>query len=220
MSDPIQTICSLTGCTEQEANEAYDRTQDVIEAVDLLLAKPKTTPVNLKRPREITPEEEFMGPVRKLMKRIDDNISTSLNQHGHEGSVEMLDRREEKVPQSNCVPEYQPFSRQLEVQTLETAYPLRSGCFCDSQSSVQTSLYSDRECSQWIHPQGTVLSQTDEQTIVEVPLYEMSHCPPIEVDSEDQSHILLPESSRNYPEGLNQDSQQHHLPPSYSHNQN
>ena len=66
MADPIQTICSLTGCTEDEASKAYDATQDTVEAVDLILKKVETKAQKViaskKRPREITPEEEIIGP--------------------------------------------------------------------------------------------------------------------------------------------------------------
>jgi hypothetical protein len=200
MRDPIQIICSLTGCTEEQANEAYDKTQDTVEAIDLLLEAPKSTTANLKkRPRETTPEEQIIAPIRKLMKEIDEKRSTSSYQHGYEGSVEMLDPPEETAPQSSCVREYQPLSLQLEVQKQETAYPSRSGCFCDSQSSGRTSPYSDQECSRWIPLQGMESLHTDEQITVEVPSYVPFQNPPIGAGSGDQSHIRPPVNFQNYP---------------------
>lgn len=221
MSDPIQIICNLTGCTEDEANEAYDRTEDIVEAVDLLLEAPKSTTVNFKkRPREVTPEEQIIAPIRKMLKEIDEKRATSSYQRGYEGSVEMLDHREETAPQSSCVPEYQPPARRSEVQTRETAYPSRSGCFCDSQSSGRTSPYSDQECSQWIPLQDTELSHMDEQTVVEVPSYVQFQNRPTGAGSADQSHIRPQENFQNYPSGSSQGFQPRQPPPIHSRIQN
>lgn len=207
MSDPIQVICSLTGCTEEQANEAYDRTEDVVEAVDLLLASGKTTPMP-KRLREITPEEEIMAPIRKLMKRFDEERSTSSNQHGYEGSVEKLDLHEERVPQSNCVQECQIPSQVLVAQTPETVCQSRSGCSSDLQLNVQTLPCSDRECSRLNLLQEMESLEMGEQITVVVPSLELSQSLPIEVDFGDQSRILQA-SFQDFHEVLSQDSQQH-----------
>ena len=221
MSDPIQIICSLTGCTEEQAREAYDKTEDTVEAIDLLLEAPKSKTANLKkRPREVTPEEQIIAPIRKLLKEIDEKRSTSSYQPGYEGSVEMLDHREEKALQSSYVPEYQPPAQESEVRRRETAYPSRSGCFCDSQSSGRTSPYSDQECSQWIPLQGTVSSNMDEQITVEVPSYVPFQNPPIAAGSEDQLHSRPPVNFQSYPSGSYQGFQQHQIPPNHFHNQN
>lgn len=185
MSDQIQTICSLTGCSEQEANEALDRTQDVIEAVDLLLAKPKTTVVQ-KRPRQITPEEEVMAPIRKIMKRFDEDRATSSGQHGYEGSVEKLDHPAEMVLQNNCDQECQLLAQESMVQIQETACQSQFECSCGSQLNGQTLPCSGQGCSQLNRHQDMELSNMDEQIIVEVPLHEMSLHPPKEVDFECQ----------------------------------
>jgi hypothetical protein len=208
MSDPIQTICSLTGCSEKEANEAFDICEDVIEAVDLLLARPKTTPIP-KRIREITPQEEFMAPIRKMMKQFDERMSTSLNRHGYEGSVEKLDHHEEKAPQSNCGQECQLPSQQLTVQKQETVCPSPSECSSGLQLNVHTSPYSGQECSQLIHLQEMESLEMGGQITVVVPSYEQSLSLPIEVDFEDQLRNRLQENFQNYPEVLSQDSQQH-----------
>ena len=42
MTDPLETICNLTGCTLEDATQVYNETKDVIEAVDRLLAKPQS----------------------------------------------------------------------------------------------------------------------------------------------------------------------------------
>ena len=207
MSDPIQVICSLTGCTEEQANEAYDRTEDIVEAVDLLLASSKTTPMP-KRLREITPEEEIMGPIRKLMKKFDEERSTSSNQHGYEGSVEKLDLHGEKVPQSNYVQECQIPVQGLVAQTPEIVCQSQSGCSSYSQLHGQTLPYSDQECSQLNLLQEMESLEMGGQITVVVPSLEMSQSLPIEVDFGDQRHNL-PASFQDLHVVLSQDSQQH-----------
>ena len=184
MSDPIQIICTLTGCTQTEAEQAYDRTQDTVEAIDLLLAVPKSTATsNLKkRPREVTPEEHIIAPIRKMLKEMDDKRSTSMYQREYEGSVEMLDLPEETVPQSNCAPECQPFSHQSGAQRQETVCLSQSECSCDLQSNDQTLPCSGQGCFQSIHLPEKESSNMDEQIIVEVPSYEPFQRLPITTD--------------------------------------
>ena len=195
MSDQIQTICSLTGCSENEANEALDRTQDVVEAVDLLLAKAKTT-VMQKRSRGITREEEIIAPIRKIMKRFDEDRATSSGQHGYEGSVEKLLHHEEMVLQNNCDQECQLPVQESMVQIQEIVCQSQSECSFCSQSNGQTLPCFDQGCSQLNRLQDMELLNMDEQIIVEVPLHEMSLDPPKEVDSVDQYHNHQ-ESSQN-----------------------
>lgn len=221
MSDPIQIICSLTGCTEEQAKEAYDKTEDTVEAIDLLLGAPKSTTVQFKkRPREVTPEEQIIAPIRKMLKEIDEKRATSSYQRGYEGSVEMLDLHEETAPQSSCVPEYQMPAPESAVQRQETAYPSRSGCFCDSRSSGRTSPYSDQECSRWIPLQDTVSSHMDEQTVVEVPSYGQFQNPPTGAGFGDQSHSHPQASFQNYHGESSQGFPQHQTPPIHSRTQN
>ena len=124
MSDPIETICNLAGCAREDAERAYREVGDIVEAVDKLLVK-VSSPADKyikKRDRELTPEEEIMAPIRKIMKKFDENMSTSVGQHGHEGSVEKLAPREETVQQNNCSPQYQPASPEEAAQTPGTVY--------------------------------------------------------------------------------------------------
>lgn len=151
MSDPIQIICSITGCNEEEANYAFDRTQDVTEAIDMLL-KNNTSPaekyINARKKRRITtPEEEIIGPYRQILKEIDEKMSTSLHQRGYEGSVEKITHREETVQQSNCFQLCPPPSPEEEVQKPETVCQLPSECSCGLQSNDQKLPCSDQECS-------------------------------------------------------------------------
>jgi hypothetical protein len=185
MSDPIQTICSLTGCSEAEANQAYDRSEDVVDAVDLLLAKVKTIALP-KRLREITQEEEIIAPIRKIMKRFDESMSTDSSRHGYDGLVEKLDLPEEKARRNNCDQECQPFSHQIKVQKQETVCQSLSECFSDLQLTGQTLPCSGQECFQANLLQGTESSNKDEKTIDGVPLHEQFQDLPTTTDSANQ----------------------------------
>jgi ElaB/YqjD/DUF883 family membrane-anchored ribosome-binding protein len=116
MADPIETICNLAGCSREDAERVYSEVNDIVEAVDKLLVK-VSSPADKyikKRKREVTPEEEVIAPIRKVMKQFDDRMSTALGQRGHEGSVEMLAPREETAQQNNC-------SQQCQLPSLEEA---------------------------------------------------------------------------------------------------
>jgi hypothetical protein len=124
MADPIETICNLASCSREDAERAYSQVGDIVEAVDKLLVK-VSSPADKyikKRTREVTPEEELIGPIRKVMKRFDDNMSTSLGQHGCEGSVATLAPREGTAQQNNCSQQCQLPSLEEAAQTQGTAY--------------------------------------------------------------------------------------------------
>jgi hypothetical protein len=91
MADPIETICSLASCSREDAEKVFSETKDVIEAVDRLLIKPQSSAEKYiqsrKRKREVTEEEKIIGPYRVILKEFDEKMSTSLSQHGHEGSA-------------------------------------------------------------------------------------------------------------------------------------
>jgi len=142
MRDPVQMICSLTGCTQQEAERAFTETEDIVEAVDLLLEKkPSMADKYLsekKRSREVTPEEEIVSKFRGTLKHFDDLTTTSMYRPLREGQVEKQALLEEMAPQSNCFQECQLPSHQLEAEKQETVCPLQSECSCDSQLNGQT----------------------------------------------------------------------------------
>jgi hypothetical protein len=159
MSDPVQTVCSLTGCTEDEAKRALDLTEDVIEALDLLLEK-KPSPTDKyfsgkKRPREVTHEEEIIRPIRSMLKELDEKTTTSLYRPVRGELNETQARHEEKVPQSSCFQECQLPSLESVVEKQGTACPSQSGCSSGSPSNGQTLPCSDRQCPQQTQGQGT-----------------------------------------------------------------
>ena len=168
MADPIQTICSLTGCSQHEAERVLAETEDVIEAVDRLLAK-NPSPADKyvygkKRPREVSPEEMVIGKYRSTLKHFDELVSTSMCQPAR-GELDATQvHHEEKAPQSNCSQQYPPASRKSEVEIPEIAYPLPSECSCDSQLRDQTQPCSGPQCPQSCQVQETVSLQTGGQT--------------------------------------------------------
>ena len=163
----METICNLTGCSQEDAQKMYEATGDIVEAVDRLMVSTQSAAEKYiqskKRPKQVTEEEKIIAPYRQYLKELDEKRSTSLSQHGHEGSVEMLDRRAEMVLQNNCSQECQLPSLQSEAGTQETACPSLSECSCGSQSNVQTSPCSGPQFLQLCQDQGTVLSQMGER---------------------------------------------------------
>jgi hypothetical protein len=158
MSDPIQTVCSLTGCTEEEAKQALNQTEDIVDAVDHLLEK-KPSPAEKfltgkKRPREVTPEEEIIRPIRTMMKEFDEKTSTLLYRPLREEPAEKRDPLVEKVLQSSYFQECQLPSLESEAEKQETACQSQFGCSSCSQSNGQTQPCSDRQCPQLSQVQG------------------------------------------------------------------
>lgn len=158
MSDPVQTVCLLTGCTECEAERALAETEDIVEAVDLLLEKKPSAADKYisgkKRSREVTPEEEIFQPIRTFMKKFDELRPISLYQPSREVPNEMQAHREETALRSSCSQECRLPSQELEAQKQETAYQLQSECSCDLPSSDQKQPCSDRQSPQLYQDQG------------------------------------------------------------------
>ena len=142
MADPLETIQTLTGCSEEDAKRVYEETKDLVEAVDRLLEKRQSAAdkyiQSKKRKREVTEEEKVIAPYRAVLKEFDNRMSTSLSQHGHEGSVEKLHHPEEMVLQNNCSQQCQIPSLEEEVQIPEIVCPLPSECSYDLPSNDQT----------------------------------------------------------------------------------
>ena len=107
-------ICSLTGCTEDEAKTVYNETHDTVEAVDRLLAKTVvvTSALPHKRKREdITPDEIEIEKIRNQMEVFDVEMDKKLPTGGRPAASKsdvMPSHHEETVQQNNCLPEYQP----------------------------------------------------------------------------------------------------------------
>jgi len=80
MSDPIDTICLIAGCSREEAEKSYSRTQSIVDSVDELIVFPKTyVKLPAKRKRDLTPEEEKVSKIRLLMEKAEAEIQKNVN---------------------------------------------------------------------------------------------------------------------------------------------
>lgn len=141
MADPIMTICSLAGCSEDEARLAYEKTEDVIDAIDLVLARPvyasdRVVPLPQKRKREdITSEEEEVTRIRTTMKAFDSELDEKMSNSSNPLSPSVSDATQ--VPhagtalQNNCLQVCRLPLIEEEVQIPEIVYQLPSGRSCD-----------------------------------------------------------------------------------------
>ena len=135
------TICSLAGCSEDKARTAYEKTEDVIEAIDLVLARPvcasdRVVPLPQKRKRhDITPEEEEVTKIRSTMKAFDSemdrNLTNASNPLSPSVSVVTPGHHEGMALQNNCLQVCRLPSIEEEVEIPEIVYPLPSGRSCD-----------------------------------------------------------------------------------------
>lgn len=141
MSDPVDTICALVGCSREDAEISYARTNNVLDSVDELIVMPKSAiKLPMKRKRELTPEEEEVTRIRHLMEKAETEIQkniTASNQLDCELPSVTKDLHAETVQQSNDYLQYPLPSLVLEVEIPEIVYPLQSEYFCDSQSHDQ-----------------------------------------------------------------------------------
>lgn len=79
MSDPVETICSLVGCSREDAEISYARTNSVLDSVDELMVFPESAvKLPMKRKRELTPEEEEVTRIRHLMEKAETEIQKSI----------------------------------------------------------------------------------------------------------------------------------------------
>jgi hypothetical protein len=136
MTDPVMMICSLAGCSEEDARTAYEKTEDVVEAVDLVLARPLcqsdkfVPPFQKKKRSDITPEEEEVESIRKTMRAFDCEMERNLTNASNPLSPLSADEtpvhREETVPQNNYLQECRLPLIEEEAQIPEIVYQLRS----------------------------------------------------------------------------------------------
>lgn len=128
MSDPIELICTLANCSEQAARESYEKTKNVIESVDELLDRKKTFDIKKFRSTVKTPAQQKdsrLEEIRELMKKVDENISTSLSQReplAQDGQISLLS---ETVPQNSYSQQYLLASQESVVEKPETACQLQ-----------------------------------------------------------------------------------------------
>jgi len=87
MSDPIETIMLIAGCSREQATEAFNKFNDVEDACDYLLFVGKVTEPK-KRKIELTPEQEEIAKVRKVMEEMDAKHEIRLTSTNQPASLE------------------------------------------------------------------------------------------------------------------------------------
>jgi len=129
MADPIMLICSVTGCSEEEARHAMESTEDPVDAIDRLtpLANMPSGENYIPKPgtlhlRKKTEAEETLAGIRKTMELMDADIHKQVTSSQSAGSP--LDEthilHEETALQNSCVQQCQLPSVEEEVETPET----------------------------------------------------------------------------------------------------
>ena len=83
MSDPIETICELAGCSREQAEESYQKTQNILESVDILLTIPpkKYTLPTFKKP-EKSSEQLELERIRKVLEDAESEIHEKIKPSG------------------------------------------------------------------------------------------------------------------------------------------
>jgi hypothetical protein len=129
MTDPIPLIMSLTGCSEDEAQFAYNEKCDTVDAIEYILDKiaplPKTAAMSNPRKRkreDITAEEEVVQNLRptmeKMTREIEDGITSSQRAPSSEDATQVPPGG--TALQNNCSQVCRLPSVAEEVQTQET----------------------------------------------------------------------------------------------------
>lgn len=127
MTDSIALIISLTGCQEHEARLAYERTEDAVDAVEMIMNQIAPLPNQAANPRkrkrtDITPDEEYVDSLRPTMERMTANIEAGITSNQRAASSEDVKQapHEETVLQNSYLQECQIPSVQEEARTQET----------------------------------------------------------------------------------------------------
>jgi len=130
MADPIMLICSITGCSEEDARKAMETTNDPVIAIDRIMPigqlpsgekyipKPRAL-----QNREKTEAEETLTNLRKTMENLDaevDSKRVTSNQNAGSPPDETHTLHEGTALQSNCVQQCLLPSVEEEVETPET----------------------------------------------------------------------------------------------------
>jgi len=141
MSDPVDTICSLVGCSREDAEISYARTSNVLDSVDELIIIPKPAiKFSMKRKRDLTPEEEEVTRIRHLMEKAEVEIQKNITSSNQRDCVEPCVKQShhaEMALQNNDFQQCRPPSLVSEVEIPEIVYPIQSEYSCDLQSHDQ-----------------------------------------------------------------------------------
>jgi hypothetical protein len=123
-------ICSITGCSEEEARVAMESTDDPVDAIDRLtpLANMPSGEIYIPKPgslhlREKTEAEETLSNIRKTMENLDSEVESKrviLNQNADLPQDETHTLHEGTALQNSCVQQCLLPSVEEEVETPET----------------------------------------------------------------------------------------------------
>ena len=81
MSDEeIQKIMNLTFCSEKDAIDAFSKTQDVVDACDLIMVVSNPVSKGAPKPKKISEEQKEFAKIRKNMEAIDQATQRNLMQ--------------------------------------------------------------------------------------------------------------------------------------------
>ena len=133
--DEISKIMSLGDCSQEEAQELFNKGGNVIEALAL---KIKGSDTIIKK-RRLNASQEFFTQLRTDMEKLEAGIHAGFKKDQSVVSEqdEMQIRPEEMVQQNNCYQECQIPSLESMEQKQEIVCPSPSGYFYDLQLSDQ-----------------------------------------------------------------------------------
>lgn len=125
MSDQdVERVMMLSSCSEEEARQALSKTDNVIDAVDMIMC----TPITLGAPKQKTMTEEQItfAKIRENMEAIDRSVQNNLTKSNQSGSSSQeLPRnhalvQEEMTLHSDCTQSSQIPTQVEEEQKPET----------------------------------------------------------------------------------------------------
>ena len=107
-----EMICSLTGCSFEDAKRAFEQTGNVVDAVDMLLGEGRDKTIKTMVKKELTEVQKEIEKIRIITKQADDKSLIAFDRHVSSELGETQVHREEKVLQNNC-------SQQCQIPSLE-----------------------------------------------------------------------------------------------------
>jgi len=128
MADPIVLVCSIAGCSEEEAREAMKHTHDMVEAIDKLMKRTecqgdKYIPKTIRQRLDMNQDEVYLTKLRKTMEALDIEIETKVatsNQPVDLPQDVTQSHHEETALQNSCEQRCLLPSVAEEAETLET----------------------------------------------------------------------------------------------------
>jgi hypothetical protein len=122
--DRIERIMMLSYCTEEEARIALSKTNDIIDALDMIMNIPETRGAPKKK--TISEEQLAFTEIRKNMESIDRSVESNLMKSSQSGSSsqELMRSRapdqEGMMLHSDCTQNSQIPTQEEEAQKQET----------------------------------------------------------------------------------------------------